>query len=633
MTNSWLNPSSGNWFSAANWSDGLTPQDRAWDSVFVGNSAGMTLTVSYESASSTQLNVLTVGTGATLAVSVTDGSNTVFCVNSLTINSGGALSIDTSSPVTLGSNPTVDGTLTISGNPAISINSRSVQGSGTLILDGTTLGDTNTPFQMGSSLTTVLENGAAVYINNATNGAAGKQIVFGDDSAEGTPSQIVFSDYNQTVSTPITGFDASSVITIAKGSAAPISATFVSNGNGTYSLKIAFDQWGNGITLTDVAFGPNSAVGTPTIVTNADGSWSVVNGATGYNRQLCFLAGTKILTPKGEKIIEDLRIGDEITTYVHGRPVTQPVVWIGTQHMTANPSLPLDQAGYPVRVVRNALGDGIPAQDLLITPEHCLFLNDSFVPVRMLVNGRSIFYDRGFPDYDYYHVETRDHSIISANGALTESYLATGNRHTFHQHGTVAQLGGPVRSWSEDAAASLVVSRDFVEPIFNQLEKRADALGLSQTVQSVQLTDDPDLHLLTPNGYVIRKIREAGGAAIFMIPPGVTEVSIVSRTSRPSDTIGPFVDDRRHLGVLVGAIRFFDADVTHTLKRYLTDETLRGWNNVEDGTCRWTDGYGRLPLPPRRPDAIGMLSIQIRAGGPYRMDDETASALIVQQHG
>ncbi|WP_035367102.1 Hint domain-containing protein, partial [Acetobacter pasteurianus] len=72
---------------------------------------------------------------------------------------------------------------------------------------------------------------------------------------------------------------------------------------------------------------------------------------------------------------------------------------------------------------------------MLITAEHCLFFEGKFVPVRMLVNGVSIFYDKSITSYDYYHVETDQHSVITADGMLTESYLDTGNRRAFRQEG------------------------------------------------------------------------------------------------------------------------------------------------------------------------------------------------------
>jgi len=231
MTNYWIGGVNGDWFAAANWSEGVAPPNKGWVDVLAGKPDGSAVTINVAQANATQITTLKVGSNATLNVTATSTtpSATAFYANSLTVVQGGTMIFDTPSTINLGSNPTINGTLQISGNPSVSINSHSVGGTGMLILDHTTLGSTNAQFQMGSSLTTVLQNGASLYVNNAT---AGGRIVFGRDAVDGSPNQLLLADYNQTVSTPITGYDAASVITIGHGGSPPISATFVANSNG-----------------------------------------------------------------------------------------------------------------------------------------------------------------------------------------------------------------------------------------------------------------------------------------------------------------------------------------------------------------------------------------------------------------
>lgn len=97
----------------------------------------------------------------------------------------------------------------------------------------------------------------------------------------------------------------------------------------------------------------------------------------------------------------------------------------GKKHIHVRPDLSDDKAGWPVRVMKNAISDGVPYKDMLITPGHCLFFYNCFVPVRMLVNGVSIFHDKSFHAYDYYYLETNPHSVITSDGMLTESFLKT----------------------------------------------------------------------------------------------------------------------------------------------------------------------------------------------------------------
>ncbi|WP_367160790.1 Hint domain-containing protein [Kozakia baliensis] len=52
-----------------------------------------------------------------------------------------------------------------------------------------------------------------------------------------------------------------------------------------------------------------------------------------------------------------------------------------------------------------------------------MYFDGRFIPARMLVNGGSIAYDHSFSRYDYYHIETADHSVIFAESMPTESYL------------------------------------------------------------------------------------------------------------------------------------------------------------------------------------------------------------------
>ncbi|GAB6853398.1 Hint domain-containing protein [Asaia astilbis] len=335
----------------------------------------------------------------------------------------------------------------------------------------------------------------------------------------------------------------------------------------------------------------------------------------------CFLAGTKISVCGEFQDIDDLVVGGQIDVFVKGQTSQQTISWIGKSVRKSSPHLPDDQAGYPVRVLKDAISDGVPFKDMLITAEHCLFFDGKFVPARMLVNGRSIFFDKTITSYDYYHIETENHSVIMADGMLTESYLDTGNRHSFSQSGNVISTGHSRNLTWDDAAAPLTVSRETVEPLFRQIATRAEKAGVAIHTPVRPLTNDSAIHLTTETGLVIRPTREHNGQVIFMIPGGIENVRLVSHASRPCNVIGPFVDDRRQLGVLVGEIKLFECDTTQTLTDHLYDPHLSGWNNVEEGTTRWTNGNARLSLGHRASDSIALMAIEVRAAGPYILDE------------
>lgn len=342
------------------------------------------------------------------------------------------------------------------------------------------------------------------------------------------------------------------------------------------------------------------------------------DGSTYLVYDKCFLKGTMIRTANGDTAVEDLVVGDRVIALVDGHEVMREIIWTGHRSTATRPGLHDDEAGYPVRIRRHALGENVPNKDLLVTPEHAMFLDGAFVPVRMLVNGRSIFYDRTITHFDYYHIETDEHSIIWSDGALSESYLDTGDRAIFSSNSSIVHLlNAPASDWDRDAAAPLRVDRAFAEPLHVRLMERARALNLESVLPPVPTTNDPDLCLIDPAGQVFRALRTVNLSYIFMVPADIGEVRIVSRTARPVDMIGPFLDDRRHLGVLVGKIQVWEAEKTHSIDVHFATDELPGWANRENGEHRWTTGDAVLPLADLRPGEVVMLSIEILAGGPY----------------
>lgn len=513
-----------------------------------------------------------IGGTATVSTAVSVLSNTNLHVTggSATLQNGLNVSALTGTNVTL-----TDGGSFSNGNNLSSI------------LDGTTIN-----YGPGGGTFTVNGGGTLINLSNTTiNGFATNNglnhLAFENTSAPAATYQISNSGANQTI-----------VVRDA-------------NGNIIAQATIA------GQTLNTGTYTPGDPG--PLTVGTANGTLTITDQAV-----VCFLAGTMIRTSVGEVAVEKIKVGYEIYVSIDGKDELRPVTWIGSGHVLSNPVYPMDMGGYPVRILKDAIAEGVPYQDLLVTAEHSFFFEGKLVPIRMLVNGRSIFYDRSFQTYTYYHVELAQHGIIHANGMLSESYLDTGNRKNFvAQHGVVP-FPGKAKDWSVDAAAPLCVDRAFVEPIFRTIEARAALRNDPVQSQPVELTREADLHLVTESGRVIRQAREADGMALFMIPSNVRSVRIVSRASRPADTIGPYVDDRRFLGVLVGAVTLQDGNVRREIDTHLTSRTLRGWS-VPEGARRWTDGDAVLPLGERAPNAIAMLGLQVLAAGPYVVDGDAAA--------
>nr|WP_170211056.1 Hint domain-containing protein [Neokomagataea thailandica] len=358
-----------------------------------------------------------------------------------------------------------------------------------------------------------------------------------------------------------------------------------------------------------------------TYKSGSNGSSLTFRPSDGRSVSLCFLKGAMIKTPHSEKAVEDVRVGDEVTVFVDGKEQTDVVSWVGQATCVVNVQLTDDESGYPVRIKKDAVAEGVPERDLLVTAEHCLFFDGKFIPARMLVNGQSIVYDKSHASYDYYHIETAKHSVIMANGVLTESYLDTGNRSSFSS-GNVFFMGYEAKSWAEDAAAELCTSAEVVEPIYRNIEQRAVACAKGADTAKRDVTNNANVALLTESGLLLEPIRETNGHLIFIIAGDVQSVRILSRSSRPCDTIGPYWDDRRYFGVGVSDVHVFEWNAKTSVTTYQEIANLEGWHELDaDSGMRWTTGDAFLPLNRQKPEEQAILSVKVQSGT-YLLSDE-----------
>lgn len=502
----------------------------------------------------------------------------------------------------------------------VSIAGQNGTGTGSLTIDGIHFSVQNGI--SGGPLT--IQNGATVSA-----GSVSSDVVFGDVKSGSTNLLNITGTGTSEVIGNISNFAPGDVLEFS-GNTTDTQLSWTNNNDGTYTLY-GVDSSGKKTELVkSLTFG-TKADGTSY---GPDDFTDVQSAATGFEVITCFLAGSMIRTTKGDVAVEDMQIGDEVVAYdwQNNKDITRPVIWVGKAHTTVRPELTDDEAGWPVRILKDAIADGVPYKDMLITAEHCLFFKGSFVPVRMLVNGVSIFYDKSITSYNYYHVETEQHPVITADGMLTESYLDTGNRASFRQEGKVVRIGGTVKTWAEDAGAPLCVDRAFVEPLFRALEWREnDVAGCRVPMETVELTSNPDLHLITETGATIRPIRHSGQQYSFMLPPDTKSVRIVSRASRPADTIGPFVDDRRYMGVAVADVRLVCARKSYDITAHLQTEKPAGWHDTDWTDCAWTNGNATLPLGEHLTHGqMGILSMTIRAAGPYCINNTQKQQAVAQ---
>ena len=314
---------------------------------------------------------------------------------------------------------------------------------------------------------------------------------------------------------------------------------------------------------------------------------------------ICFAAGTRVLTAQGEVAVEDLAVGEMVVTLADGRQVPQPVKWIGQRRIDLTRHHQPNLAA-PVRVRAGALAANTPSRDLVLSPDHCLFIDGKLIPAKLLINDMTIVQERETRSVTYYHVELEHHAVLLAEGAQAESYLDTGNRAFFSNAGLALvlhpefQVNAGLKCWEIDACAPLAVSQPAVEPVWRDLVQRAEMLGYQR--HEYAMTNDPDLRLIA-DGRVVRPLSGDGNRYVFTLPAGVSSVRLASRASVPS-YFEAYRDDWRHLGVAIRRIVVRD---NAGLVEIPPDHPglTRGWHAVErnDATMwRWMNGDAVLPI-------------------------------------
>ena len=197
--------------------------------------------------------------------------------------------------------------------------------------------------------------------------------------------------------------------------------------DGPVNLGSSADVVGNILSSENITLSGNNIV-IGRLLTNG-GVISLLNGASLVtNICICFAKGTRILTPHGYIPIENLCSGDEIFTFgdipdgykptKRGHPKLQKIVWSG--HFTATN---LNVKTHPICIKRDALGVGIPRNDLFVSPNHGIHIDGRFVSAKKLINNTTIYQDTSRKSIEYYHIETEKHSIIMAEGVCAESFL------------------------------------------------------------------------------------------------------------------------------------------------------------------------------------------------------------------
>jgi len=276
----------------------------------------------------------------------------------------------------------------------------------------------------------------------------------------------------------------------------------------------------------------------------------------------------------------------------------------------------------PIRIEHDAIADGMPRRDLVVSPDHAIFVGGKLIGARQLVNGTTIRQETSWTTVDYYHVELDRHAILLAEGMPAESYLDTGNRGLFRNSGAPLVLHPDLTDEDDyptreaGSCAPFVWDEASVQPVWQCLVDRAAAIG--RAVPQRVTTTDAALRVLA-NERIVKPVISDSDRVIFVLPRGAGEVRLLSRAQSPTEA-RPWLEDRRRLGVRVKRIVLRGADDLREVPVDHPDLT-RGWWAVErDGQVisRWTDGDAVLPLPAMR--GIVMLEIHFAGAMIYAVD-------------
>lgn len=156
----------------------------------------------------------------------------------------------------------------------------------------------------------------------------------------------------------------------------------------------------------------------------------------------CFVKGTRIRTGTGERLVEELAVGDLLTT-LSGE--AKPIKWVGKTCIERNDEGQWNRMHVPVKLAQGALDGHLPERDLYVSGAHCFLIDGMLIPAAQLVNDRSITRcsEYAADTLELFHVELEEHHVLFAEGAPAESLLATAeSRRHFDNYAEYVELFG-----------------------------------------------------------------------------------------------------------------------------------------------------------------------------------------------
>jgi hypothetical protein len=395
------------WNNAANWTatggDSGYPTNSGSGTVYIG--AGATVAL----PSAEQVSYLYITGSGTVNLT---GAYTLSLNNSLNLAAGSTLNLGSTTVVSVSGplNVSGTGTATLSGGTVTTNgNLVNVASGETLVLHNTNLTASNT-----SGAGTVTLDGSTVTF---LYGTPTTTINFATVTSGGTQNVLVLPSYASGAS--VTGFGYGDSISVGGATLKLVATGTTSGGLSVYTIE---DSSGKSYGTTTLAPGTPGATGA------SSGSTIPLTNSSGDNTYPCFYPGTLLATAEGEIAVEDVTIGMLLKT---ASGALLPVRWVGWSEVSTVFGDPLRVL--PIRIQAGALAEGTPARDLLVSPDHALFIDGVLVQAAALVNDTTIFRETNVPEcFRYYHVELDSHELLLAENCPAESFVDNIDRMNFH---------------------------------------------------------------------------------------------------------------------------------------------------------------------------------------------------------
>lgn len=323
------------------------------------------------------------------------------------------------------------------------------------------------------------------------------------------------------------------------------------------------------------------------------------DGGTGLyittNVTPCFAAGTGIRTSEGTVPVEALHIGTRVVCADGG---LRPVVWLGRRRVDVRRH-PAPETVAPVLVRRDSFAERVPRRDLLLSPDHAVYVDGVLIPVKHLIDGHGIA-QVAVDEVEYWHVELDRHDVLFAEDLPVESFLDTGNR------GAFANGDGPVMlhpAFARDGDAMLLMweALGYARLVIGGEEVRRVRQRLAQRQADGDADDDAgEAEIVLAAGDCLLRPHVGGdGRMHFHLPRGAAQVVIHSRDAVVAGLPAGRGAIRRR-GVAIGAARFLRGDGTaHDVPLDRLGDA-DGWyplRTAGPSLFRRTDGAARLAVP------------------------------------